>query len=109
MLLQHFLSLKVSTVEREENLPRPADHTLLNAPQDTTGLLGNKSTLLAYGQLVTHQHSQVPLCRAALQQVSTEPALVLEVIPSQVQDPPLPLLNFTRFLSAQLSSLSRSR
>jgi len=27
-------------------------------------------TLLSHGQLVIHQHSQIPLCSAALQQVS---------------------------------------
>jgi len=39
-------------VEGEENLPRPAGHTPLDAPQETTGLLGNQDTLLAHGQLV---------------------------------------------------------
>jgi len=56
-------------VEGKENLPRPACHTLLDARQDTTGLLGIQGTLLAHGQPVVHQHSQVPLHRAALQQV----------------------------------------
>ena len=49
------------SVEGEENLPRPAGHTPLNAPQDPIGFLGNQGTLLAHGQLVTHQHTQVPL------------------------------------------------
>jgi len=38
--------------EGQETLPRPAAHTLLNAPQDPTGLLGSQGTLLAHGQLV---------------------------------------------------------
>ena len=38
--------------EGEENLPRPAAHTPLNAPQDPIGLLGTQGTLLAHGQLV---------------------------------------------------------
>lgn len=37
---------------------------------------------LAHGQLVIHHHPQVLLHRAALQQVSLQPVLVLEV-----QDP----------------------
>jgi len=41
--------------EGKENLPRPAGHTLLNAPQDPISFLGNQSTLLAHGQLVVHQ------------------------------------------------------
>jgi len=36
-------------VKGGDNLPRPAGHTLLNAPQNTIGLLGNKGTLLAHG------------------------------------------------------------
>ena len=41
-------------VEGKENLPRPARHTLLNASQDPIGLLENKGTLPAHGQLVVH-------------------------------------------------------
>ena len=43
------------SVEGKENLPRPAGHTLLDAPQDAIGLLGNQGTLLAHGQPVVHQ------------------------------------------------------
>jgi len=39
-------------VEEEDHLPRPAGHTLFNAPQDTIGLRGHKGTLLAHGQPV---------------------------------------------------------
>ena len=53
------------SVEGKENLPRPAGHTPPNAPQDAIGLLGSQGTLLAHGQPVVHQHSQVPLHRAA--------------------------------------------
>jgi len=42
-------------VEGEENLPRPAGHTPLNARQETIGLLRNQGTLLAHGQPVIHQ------------------------------------------------------
>jgi len=35
-------------VEGEENLPRPAGHTPLNASQDPIGLLGSQGMLLAF-------------------------------------------------------------
>jgi len=74
-------------VEGEENLPRPAGHSLLKASQDPIGLLGNKGTLLARGSLVIHQDTQVPLCRAAFQQVSPELVLVYWGTPAQLQEP----------------------
>ena len=77
---------------REENLPRPAAHTPPNAPQDPIGFLGSQGTLLAHDHLVTHQDSQVPLCRAALQQVRPKPVLMHGVVSAQVQDPALALL-----------------
>ena len=43
---------------RGRDLPRPAGHALLNAPQDTGGLLGHKDTLLAHGQHVVLQNTQ---------------------------------------------------
>ena len=79
------------SVEGKENLPRPAGHTLLNAPQDPIGLLGNQGTLLAHGLIVAHQDTQVPRHRAALQQLRPEPVLVHGVVPPQVQDPTLAL------------------
>jgi len=39
-------------VEGKENLPRPAGHTLLNAPQGPIGFLGSQGTLLAHGQIL---------------------------------------------------------
>ena len=96
-------------VEGEENLPQPAGHTPLNSPQDPIGIPGNQGTLLAYGQLVVRQHSQVPLHRAALQQVSPSLYWCMGLFLPRCRTLPLPLLNFFRFLSAQLSSLSRSR
>jgi len=55
-------------VEGQENLPRPAGHTPLDAPQDPIGLLGTEGTLLAHGQPVVHQDTQVPLRRAVTSQ-----------------------------------------
>ena len=46
------------SVEGKENLPRPAGHTLLDAPQDPIGFLGSQGTLLAHGQPVVHQDTQ---------------------------------------------------
>jgi len=45
-------------VEGEENLPWPAAHTPLDAPQDPVSFLGSQGTLLAHGQPVVPQHSQ---------------------------------------------------
>ena len=42
-------------------------------------------TLMAHGQPVIHQDSQVLLRRASLQQVFSQPVLILVVFPSQVQ------------------------
>ena len=81
-------------VEGEENLLRPTGHTPPNAPQDAIGLLGSQGTLLAYGQPVVYQDTQVPLRRAAFQQVCPKPVLMHGVVPPQVQDPALALVEF---------------
>ena len=52
---------------------------------------------LGHGYLLIHQHSQVLLCRAALQQVSPEPVLMHGVIPPQVQDLALALVELHWF------------
>jgi len=43
--------------------PQPDGHAFFNAPQDTIGLPGYKSTLLPHGQPLVHQNSQVLLHR----------------------------------------------
>ena len=53
-------------VEGDSFLPLPAGHPSVDASQDTVGLPGCKSTLLAHIQLFTHQDPQVLLYRAAL-------------------------------------------
>ena len=93
----------------KENLLWPAGHTLLDAPQDATGLLGSQGTLLAHGQPVVHQDTQVPLRRAALQQGRPSLYWCLGLFLPRGRTLHLPLLNLIRFLSAHLSSLSRSR
>ena len=75
------------SVEGKENLPRPAAHTPPNASQDPIGFLGSQGTLLAHGQPVIHQDTQVALHRAALQQVHPDPVLMHGVVPAQVEDP----------------------
>ena len=78
--------------EGEENLPRPAAHPPRDAPQDPIGLLGTQGTLLAHGQPIVHQDTQVPLRRPALQQVVPKPLLMHGVVPPQVQDLALALV-----------------
>lgn len=43
----------------KEHLPWPAGNALPNTAQDAAGLVCFKGTLLARGQFVVHQHSQV--------------------------------------------------
>ena len=85
----------LGSVEGKENLPRPAGHTPPNAPEDPISFLGSQGTLMARGLPVVPQHSQVPLRRAALQQVSPKPVLVHGVVPLQVQDPALALVELS--------------
>jgi len=56
----------------EDHFPQPVGHALSNTLQDTIGLLGHKGTLLAHGQAVAHQDPQVILCRAPVQQVTSQ-------------------------------------
>jgi len=65
----------------EDHVPRPAGHTLCNAPLGTIGLLGHLGTPLAHGQPAAHQDPQVLLCSSSA---------------------PLQVWNLIRFPSAQL-------
>ena len=49
--------------EGEDHLPKPAGCTLFNTLRYTTGLIGQKTSLLAHGQPVVHQDVQIFLCR----------------------------------------------
>jgi len=61
------------SVEGEEDLPHPAGHTILDAPQDPIGFLGSQGTLLlAHGHPVVHQDTQVPLHRGSKMPVQME-------------------------------------
>ena len=81
-------------VEGEENHSQPASHTPSNTPQDATGLLGHKGTVLAHGHPVVHQDTQAAIPCAALQQVSPQPILVPGLIPAQMQDSTFALVVF---------------
>jgi len=99
-----------SRVEGQNHLPRPADHTSLDAAQDMVGLLGCERTLLGHIQLLINQHPQVLLSRAALNPFIPQPVLISGVGPTQVWDLVLGLVlfNLTRFTQAHFLSLSRS-
>ena len=64
------MGLHESRVERDNHLPVTAGHPSADAAQDPICFLCCKSTLLAHGQLFTHQDPQVLLCRAALKDCS---------------------------------------
>ena len=91
----------------EDHLPRPAGHTLLNAAQDVIGLLGHKGTLMTHGQSTVHQEAQI-LWAAGDQQLSHSPYRCMQLFLLRCRALHLPLLNLTRFLLAQFSSLSGS-
>jgi len=95
-------------VEREDHFPWPTGHSPFNAPQDPIGLLNHQGTVRAHRQTVIYQDPQVLLHRAPLQQVMSQPVLILAAIPSQVQDSALAFLNLIWFIAAQLISLSRA-
>ncbi|KAK4828118.1 hypothetical protein QYF61_023916 [Mycteria americana] len=75
-----------SGVEGQNHLPQPAGHASFDAAQDTVGLLGCESTLLAHIQLFIHQYPQVLLHRDALKPFISQPVLILGVALTQVQD-----------------------
>ena len=78
---------------REEgSRPQPAGKTLANAAQDTVSVPGGKGTLLAHDQLGAHQGLQGFSCKAAFQPGSPPHVLVPGVVPPQVRDFALPLV-----------------
>ena len=78
------MGLYKARVEEENPLPLPSA-TSFDAVQDTVGLPGCKSTLLAYVQLFIHQDPQVLFCRAALSEFFSQSVLVPEIASTQVQ------------------------
>ena len=72
-------------VDGEQILPQPTNHTPSNTPQDATGVLGHKGTVLVHGHPAVHQDPQVSFLYAALQQVSLQPILAPRVVFAQMQ------------------------
>ncbi|KAK4831204.1 hypothetical protein QYF61_016041 [Mycteria americana] len=107
-----------SGVEGQNHLPQPAGHASFDAAQGTVGLLGCERTLPVHVQLFIHQYPHVLLGRAALNPIIPQPVLILEVAPTQVQDPALglvephevhtgPLLQLVQVLLDSMPSLRR--
>ena len=88
--------LQVGSQERgvkgQNPLPRPAGHTSLDAAQSMVGVLVCQRTLSGHAELLSHQHPQVLLLRAALEPLSAQPVLVFGIVPTHVQDPALGLV-----------------
>ena len=76
--------------EGRNHLPQPVHSIPPNSAQDTISLLCNKGTLLA--QTGVHQDPQVLLYKDAFEPDSLQHVLVQRVVPSQVQDFPLLLV-----------------
>ena len=72
-------------VERHNPLSRPTSHPSVDAVQDAVGLVGYKHALLALVKIFIHQNPQVLLCRAALNELSTQSVLISEIALTQVQ------------------------
>jgi len=58
------------------------------------------------GHFIVHQDPKVLLCKAAVHTVNPPIAFVHRVIPLQGEDLHFPSLNFMRFFTAQISSIS---
>ena len=79
-------------VEGKHHLPRPASNTLSNTAEGTIRLLCSKGTLLAYVQPGVHQDPQVLFCQPASQLGGLQHISVHRVVPPEVQDFTLPLV-----------------
>lgn len=75
--------------------PRPTGNALSNAARETVCCLCHKGMLLAQAQLGVHQVPPKVLFRQAAPQLSQH-VLVPGVVPPQVQDSTLPLLNYSQ-------------
>jgi len=69
-----------------ESPPSPTAHAALDAAQDTGGFLGCQRALPAHVELLSHQHPQELLLRAALEPPSAQPVLVLAIALTHGQD-----------------------
>jgi len=81
-----------SRAEWQNHLLQPADHTAFDVAQAMVNLLDCKHTLLGHVELLVNQHPQVLLGRAALNPFSIQPVFVLDIAPTNVQEPALGLV-----------------
>ncbi|PKU45118.1 hypothetical protein llap_4569 [Limosa lapponica baueri] len=79
-----------SRAEEDNHLPWPTGHASFYAAWDMIGFLVCKRTLLVHVQFFVHQYPQVP--RAALNTFIPQSILILVIISTQMQDPPLGLV-----------------
>ncbi|KAK4827493.1 hypothetical protein QYF61_018793 [Mycteria americana] len=79
-------------VQGHDHFPSPAGHTISDTSQDAIGFLGHLGTLLARIQAAVNQHPQVLLHQAAFQPLFPKPGALHGVVVTQVQDPPLGLV-----------------
>jgi len=91
--------------ETYNHLPRPAYLPFYDAAQDTVGLPGCRSTLLAHVQLFVHQNLQVFLIRAALNEFFSQSVDISRIAPTQVEHLALGLVE-PHLSTAPLSLLS---
>ena len=75
-----------SRVDRQNHLPPPAGYAAFDATQDSVGFVGCELALTAHVQLFIHQYPQVLLGRAALKPFLPQTVLILGVVPTQMQD-----------------------
>lgn len=86
-------SVTTPVLSRAEGSPHwPAGSALPYTAQEVVGFLFHEGTLLAYSQPAVQQDTQVFFCKATSQLISTQPSLVPGVIPLQVQDFALPIV-----------------
>ena len=76
-------------VQRQDDFPSPAHHTVPDTSQDAIGLLGHLGTLLAHVQLTVHQYTKVPFHQTAFQPLLPKPVGLLAVLVTKMQDPAL--------------------
>jgi len=74
-----------SRAEGNSSVSLPAGCTSFVAAQDTVGLLGCKSTLLARVQLLTHHKPHILLLSTALNEFFFQSVLIPGITPTQVQ------------------------
>ena len=77
----------------------------LDATQDTVGLQGCESTLLAQVQIFTHQYPQVLLGWAVLNPFIPQTVLIVMIAPTQMQDLALGLVEPCEFHTDPLLEL----